>query len=118
MTRPCECGLNLRPRRLFGFLMEPMDGAPCFFSGSLTLGVCGLPSTDSLADRFVAGNGKIQGGLESSVMVPGFPDGAVARHGYLHRVGPSADHDYTLLICEGNGTRRIGVTYRLGRRSS
>jgi hypothetical protein len=43
--------------------MEPVDGAPCFFSGSLTLGGCGLPSTDRLADCFVAGNGKIQGGL-------------------------------------------------------
>ena len=49
MTRPCECGLGLRPRRLFGFSMEPMDEAPCFFSGSLTLGGCGLPSTDRLA---------------------------------------------------------------------
>jgi hypothetical protein len=39
--------------------MEPVDGAPCFFSGSLTLGGCGLPSTDRLADCFVAGNGKI-----------------------------------------------------------
>jgi transposase len=63
MTRPCECGLGLRPRRLFGFSMEPVDGAPCFFSGSLTLGGCGLPSTDRLADCFVAGNGKIQGGM-------------------------------------------------------
>jgi transposase len=43
--------------------MEPVDGAPCFFSGSLTLGGCGLPSTDRLADCFVAGNGKIQGGM-------------------------------------------------------
>ena len=42
--------------------MEPVDGAPCFFSGSLTLGGCGLPSTDRLADCFVAGNGKMQGG--------------------------------------------------------
>ncbi len=39
-----------------------MDGAPCFFSGSLTLGGCGLPSTDTLTGCFVAGNGKIQGG--------------------------------------------------------
>ena len=64
MTRPCECGLGLRPRRLFGFAVEPVDGAPCFFSGSLTLGGCGLPSTDRLADCFVAGNGKT-GGLAS-----------------------------------------------------
>ncbi len=48
MTRPCECGLGLRPRRLFGFAVEPVDGAPCFFSGSTALGGCGLPSTDSL----------------------------------------------------------------------
>jgi transposase len=32
-----------------------MDEAPCFCSGSTTLGGCGLPSTDRLADRFVAG---------------------------------------------------------------
>ena len=68
MTRPCECGLGLRPRRLFGFPVEPVDGAPCFFTGSLTLGGCGLPSTDSFADCFVAGNGKIQGGPASVPM--------------------------------------------------
>src|ERR1700749_4459279 len=68
MTRPCECGLGLRPRRFFGFSMEPVDGAPCFFSGSLTLGGCGLPSTDRLADCFVAGNGKIQGGVTHAVV--------------------------------------------------
>mgnify|MGYP007135464248 CR=1 FL=1 len=62
MTRPCKCGLGLRPRRLFGFAVEPGDGAPCFFSGSLALGGCGLPSADRLADCFVARNGKIQGG--------------------------------------------------------
>jgi hypothetical protein len=39
-----------------------MDGAPCFFSGSLTPGGCGLPSTGRLADCFVVGNGKIQEG--------------------------------------------------------
>src|ERR1700712_3319549 len=32
------------------------------FSGSLTLGSCGLPSIDRLADCFVAGKGKRQGG--------------------------------------------------------
>ena len=62
MTRPCKCGLGWRPRRLFGFAVEPVDGAPCFFSGLLTLGGCGLPSAGKLADCFVAGNGKIQGG--------------------------------------------------------
>ena len=61
MTRPCKCGLGWRPRRLFGFAVEPVDGAPCFFSGLLTLGGCGLPSTDNVADCFMAGNGKIQG---------------------------------------------------------
>src|SRR6187200_1573389 len=61
MTRPCECGLSLRPRRLFGFPLEPVDGEPRFCSGSITLGGCGLPSTDTLADGFVVGNGKIQG---------------------------------------------------------
>src|ERR1700761_3678764 len=62
MTRPCECGLDVRPRRLFGFPLEPVDGAPCFFSGSIAPGGCGLPSTDSLAGFVSAGNGKIQGG--------------------------------------------------------
>jgi hypothetical protein len=62
MTRPCECGLATRPRRLFGFLVEPVDGAPCFFTGSIALGGCGLPSTDSLSGFVSAGNGKIQGG--------------------------------------------------------
>lgn len=42
--------------------MEPTDGAPRFFSGSITLGGSGLPSIDRLADGFAAGNGKIQGG--------------------------------------------------------
>jgi hypothetical protein len=39
-----------------------VDGAPGFLTGSLTLGGCGLPSTDTLTGCFVAGNGKIQGG--------------------------------------------------------
>jgi transposase len=39
MTRPCECGQALRPRRLFGFPAEPMGGAPCFFTGSIALGL-------------------------------------------------------------------------------
>ncbi len=64
MTRPCECGLAVRPRRLFGFPAEPVDGAPCFFTGSIALGGCGLPSTDSLADFVSAGNGEIQGGTD------------------------------------------------------
>ena len=55
MTRPCECGLDSRPRRLFGFPLEPVDGAPCFFSGSIAPGGCGLPSTDSLAGFVSAG---------------------------------------------------------------
>ena len=61
MTRPCECGLVLRPWRLFGFLMEPVDGAPCSNAGSLTQGRRGLPSTDSLAGFAPAGNREIQG---------------------------------------------------------
>ena len=63
MTRPCEYGLAARPRRLFGFPVEPVDGAPCFFTGSITPGGCGLPSTDSLASFVSAGNGKIQAGF-------------------------------------------------------
>jgi hypothetical protein len=61
MTRPCECGLDSRPRRLFGFPVEPVDGAPCFFTGSIAPGGCGLPSTDSLSGFVSAGNRKIQG---------------------------------------------------------
>ena len=68
MTRPCECGLDSRPRRLFGFSVEPVDGAPCFFTGSTALGGCGLPSTDSLSGFVSAGNGKIQGGPASMPM--------------------------------------------------
>jgi hypothetical protein len=52
MTRPCECGLGLRPRRLFGFAVEPMGGAPCFFSGSITRGAAGSrPPIASPASR-------------------------------------------------------------------
>src|SRR6185503_4687828 len=68
MTRPCECGLAVRPWRLFGFRLEPVDGAPCFSTGSLTLGGCGLPSTERLADCFRAGNGKIQGERFTSLL--------------------------------------------------
>jgi integrase len=42
--------------------VEPVDEAPCFFSGSIAPGGCGLPSTDSLSGFLSAGNGKIQGG--------------------------------------------------------
>ena len=56
----------MRPRRLFGFPLEPVDGAPCFFTGSIAPRGCGLPSTDSLSGFVSAGNGKIQGGLRSS----------------------------------------------------
>ena len=93
MTRPCECGLGLRPRRLFGFLMEPVDGAPCFFSGSLTLGGCGLPSTDRLADCFVAGNGKIQGGSDRSVRLRCGQEGHRQEAAYPGRyVSPHISH--------------------------
>src|ERR1700727_1329536 len=68
ITRPCECGLGLRPRRLFGFPLEPVDGAPCFFTGSIAPRGCGLPSTDSLSGFVSAGNGKIQGGAFVSVL--------------------------------------------------
>ena len=61
MTRPCECGLALRPRRLFGLPLEPVDGAPCSFAGSFTRGEYGLPSTNSLTGFVSAGNWKIQG---------------------------------------------------------
>jgi hypothetical protein len=43
MSRPCACGLALRPRRLFG-LREAADGAPCSGTGSCTRGSGGLPS--------------------------------------------------------------------------
>ena len=44
---------------------QPVDGAPCFFTGSIAPGGCGLPSTDSLSGFVSAGNGKIQGGPAS-----------------------------------------------------
>ncbi len=59
MTRPCICGLAWRPRRLFGFSAEQVDGAPCFFTGSVALGACGLPSTNSLTGLVSAGKRKI-----------------------------------------------------------
>jgi hypothetical protein len=59
MTRPC--GLDLRPWRLLGFPMEPVDGAPGSLAGSFTQGRYGLPSTDSLAGLDPAGNREIQG---------------------------------------------------------
>lgn len=60
MTRPCECGLALRPERLFGFRMEPADGAPCSRTGSITREMVGLPSADSLASFGAAGKEEIQ----------------------------------------------------------
>src|SRR5215211_779957 len=69
ITRPCECGLAVRPWRLFGFRLEPVDGAPCFSTGSLTLGDCGLPSTERLADGFGTGNGKIQGVIFRALVI-------------------------------------------------
>jgi hypothetical protein len=47
--------------------VEPVDGAPCFFTGSITPGGCGLPSTDSLSGFVSAGNRKIQGGVVARV---------------------------------------------------
>ena len=67
MTRPCECGLGLRPRRLFGLQVEPVDGAPCCFTSSITLGGCRLPSTDSLSGFVSTDNGKIQGGTHAII---------------------------------------------------
>ncbi len=70
MTRPCECGLDWRPKRLFGLLTEPVNGAPCFFTGSIALGGCGLPSTDSLSGPVSASKGKIQGGGSPASTAP------------------------------------------------
>jgi hypothetical protein len=56
MTRPCECGLALRPERLFGFLDGTADGAPCSETGSSTPGGRGLPSAVSLAGSAPVGN--------------------------------------------------------------
>ena len=69
MTRPCKYGLAMRPRRLFGFSAEPVDEAPCFFTGSITPKGCGLPSTDSLAGLVLAGKGKIEGRTASTRLV-------------------------------------------------
>ncbi len=61
MTHPCIYGLAMRPRRLFGFPMEPVDGTPCSDAGSITQGASGLPSIDIVADPLTAGNRDIQG---------------------------------------------------------
>ena len=95
MTRPCECGLDSRPRRLFGFPAEPVGGAPCFFTGSNAPGGCGLPSTDSLSGFVSAGNGKIQGGaailgrmVARMTVCWSLPSGDRAREGGLTRAPP------------------------------
>jgi hypothetical protein len=105
MTRPCECGLALRPplaipagcpcwnlwpaspRRLFGFpaalrQAQEVGGAPCFFTGSIALGGCGLPSTDSLSGFASAGKGKIQGWAEFQAI--GLTKGG--RNGNIHAI--------------------------------
>jgi hypothetical protein len=62
MTRPCESGLapldpgNGRPKRLFGFLNETADGAPCSETGSSAPGGGGLPSAISLSGSAPVGN--------------------------------------------------------------
>lgn len=61
MTRPCKSGLALRPKRLFGLLLEPTDGAPCSEAGSITQGLYGLPSIGSFSGPEPVGNREIQG---------------------------------------------------------
>ena len=68
ITRPCECGLGLRPSDCSGSLWNRWTGRLAF-PGPLTLGGCGLQSTDRFADCFVAGNDKIQGGLTAELFV-------------------------------------------------
>ena len=36
MTRPCECGIDVRPKRPFGFRREPMDDDPRSRAGPIT----------------------------------------------------------------------------------
>jgi len=36
MTRPCECGIDARPKRPFGFRREPMDDDPRSRAGPIT----------------------------------------------------------------------------------
>src|SRR3989442_4207263 len=62
MTRPCLCGLAVRPRRLFGFTArEAVGGAPSFRTVLSDLGGSGLPPTFT-PTTLLAGVSKIQGG--------------------------------------------------------
>src|SRR5258708_6353104 len=67
MSRPCACGLALRPRRLCG-LREAADGAPCSEAGSCTLGGWGLPSATAAPTLPRRGDeSEIQGGRGTAV---------------------------------------------------
>src|SRR2546425_9240727 len=62
MTRPCLCGLAVRPRRLFGFTArEAVGGAPSFRTVLSDLGGSGLPPTFT-PTTLLAGVSNIQGG--------------------------------------------------------
>jgi len=57
MTRPCECGLDVRrPKRLFGFLERTTGGAPCSDSGLDHPRGRGLPPVETLPGFRRAGN--------------------------------------------------------------
>jgi len=59
-TRPCQCGLAARPKRLFGF-DGTTDGAPGSVTASCGRGTIGLPSVTALPSLRRDGNRDIQG---------------------------------------------------------
>src|SRR5205823_5495472 len=64
-SRPCACGLAVRPRRPFG-ITNPAEGAPCSGTGSTALGAAGLPSATAIVTlRWQRGIRLIQGGRDS-----------------------------------------------------
>lgn len=66
-------------RRLVESAMEPVDGAPCFSTGSTALGGIGLPSTDTVPGLVPADNGKIQGEKQISHVAVPLPEDVIAR---------------------------------------
>src|SRR5947209_5306368 len=65
-SRPCICGLDARPRRLFGVRDVSTDGAPRWTTGSIAPGGDGVPSAPDTARLSPTGIlGEIQGGSAS-----------------------------------------------------
>src|SRR2546426_27683 len=106
MTRPCLCGLAVRPRRLFGFTArEAVGGAPSFRTVLSDLGGSGLPPTFT-PTTLLAGVSKIQGGRSpppSELLGLGALDGDLAL-----RAGPRAQDDLGAVVAaEGPGDEGV-----------